>query len=131
MPDDPHYSQPGQRQPEQDDRCSAPPVDRSFAIFPRFYPAYLHYFFRNELERQEHAQGDEQQIVQVTEHGDEVGDQIDWAEGIRHHQCGPGFGVPGRARVAVRQIEGIRVSFEILGGLFEFIPHAGGTTAIL
>ena len=52
------------------------------------------------------------QVIQVADNQDEVGDQINWAQGIRDDGGGHQLGVPGSARVAGSQIQRERVAFQ-------------------
>ena len=55
---------------------------------------------RREPHHQGHAGGDQQQVVELPQEGDEIGDQVDGAERIAQHQQGHQARQLGRARLA-------------------------------
>ena len=77
----------------------------------------------NEAQGQPQPGGKEQQVIQVAQHGNEVGDQVDGTQGVGQDQEREGAGVPGRARVAGGVSEGQQFGFQALGRFFQAFQH--------
>jgi hypothetical protein len=61
--------------------------------------AVLDDFFGDKFQGQDYESGDDDYIVQMTEDGDEIGDQIEGHEGISYGQAEEEFGQSGRAGI--------------------------------
>lgn len=68
--------------------------------------AFGQYGFGDQSPHSQHAKRYDDQVVEVADDGDGVGNEIDWAQGVGDDACGQEFGVPGRAGVAHGKKEG-------------------------
>ena len=75
-----------------------------------------HDLWRDEFEGEPDAQWQEDQIVEIAQDRDEIGDQVNGAEGIGDDQDCKGFGNPRRARVEHGEVERGYVALEVAGG---------------
>lgn len=64
------------------------------------------------------AEREEEQVIDVAENGDEVGDEVNRAEGIGDNRTCHQPGEPGSTRVANRQQEGVDLRLEPAGKRF-------------
>lgn len=60
----------------------------------------------------------ENQVIEISENGNEIGDQVDRAEGISRHSGGEDPRLPGDSWVSTRKIQGIHLKVELSGLLF-------------
>src|SRR5438093_10591750 len=67
---------------------------------------------RNEPNRQREPERNENEIVEMADHGDEVRDEIDRAQRIGDRDRGDRLRRPRNAGVASREVEGVRVRLE-------------------
>ncbi len=70
---------------------------------------------RNERQSESDAGGDNDEVVEVAEDGDEIGNKVDGAEGVSDNQKNQGPGKPGSARVAGGKVQGIGLGLEEAG----------------
>jgi hypothetical protein len=68
--------------------------------------------FRDHAYRQGHAEGDQEQVVQVPEYGDRVGDEVYRTEGIPDHDRGEDPGVGRHPGIPVGQIKRVDLRLE-------------------
>jgi hypothetical protein len=68
--------------------------------------------FRDHAYRQGHAEGDQEQVVQVPEYGDRVGDRVYRTEGIPDHDRGEDPGVGRHPGIPVGQIKRVDLRLE-------------------
>ena len=61
---------------------------------------------RDHHARQPYSQRDEDEIIEVAKDGDEIGKQIDRAEGVSYHRGRPFSGGSWHAQVPVGEVEG-------------------------
>ena len=54
-------------------------------------------------------------VVEVPDHRDEVGDEVDWTDGVSDDECGEGPCVPRGAGIPVCEVESVRLTFKLLG----------------
>jgi len=60
----------------------------------------------------EHAEWDQHEVIQITKHGNRIGDQVDRAEGIGDDAARQSLRVPGHARIADGEVEGVDLAFQ-------------------
>ena len=89
------------------------PHGRAGVGLPGPRPAVGQHLPRDQPHRQGDAQGHQQQVVELSQHGDEIRDEIDRAQGVGRHQRGQGLGVPGSARVTVGQQQGVDLDLQL------------------
>ncbi len=109
---------PCQEQPNEDDYHSSCPGDRLASVhyFLRSASAVFHYR-SGDHPADQHAERGGQQVVQVSQHGDEVGDQVDGGK-VSHDDSRSQLGVPGSAPVPAGKVEGVRFPFQFPGNTF-------------
>lgn len=74
---------------------------------------------RDEPQNEGDAEGQEDDVVEVAEEGDEIGDEVDGAEGVADDEGGEELGVPGGGGVFEGEEEGEGLAFEEAGFLAE------------
>jgi len=65
------------------------------------------------LHGEENPERQQDELIEVAEHGDKVRDQVDRTEGIGDEECRERLGVPRHARVAARQVKRRHVAAEL------------------
>jgi len=60
----------------------------------------------------EHAEWDQHEVIQITKHGNRIGDQVDRAEGIGDEAARQGLCIPGHARIADGEVERVDFAFQ-------------------
>ena len=68
----------------------------------------------NKRHREPNAQGKDDEIVEVADDGDEVGNEVDRRQRIGCNGNGEGLCVPRHAWIARGQIDGVTVSMDVL-----------------
>ena len=63
----------------------------------------------NQLDDEQEAEGDDDQIVHIAENRDEIRDQVNGAKQVPHDERCEQLDVPGRPRVFGRQVNGMSV----------------------
>jgi hypothetical protein len=63
------------------------------------------------------AQGNEHQVIEIAQDGDEVGNQINWTEGVAHNADGEQLRIPRHPRIAACEVERIDLALEVTGAL--------------
>ena len=58
---------------------------------------------RDQPDDEHDPERNEDQVVEIPQDGDEIGDQVDRGEGVADHDKGQGLRIPGDARVAQAQ----------------------------
>ena len=70
------------------------------------------HYGRDQPDRQPQPRGHQDQVVEQTQHGDEVGDQIDGRKGVGRHAERDGLRHPGRAGIPRAEPDGVGVALE-------------------
>jgi hypothetical protein len=60
----------------------------------------------------EDAERDQHEVIEITEHRNRIGDQVDRAEGIGDDAARQGLCVPGHARIADGEVERVNFAFQ-------------------
>jgi hypothetical protein len=88
-------------EPQRDENPGGDPVAAGTILQPRRALAAVGHHLRGDQRAyRQHAERDDQQLVEQSQHRDEVRNQVDGAEGIGHHRHGQQLRVPGHPRVA-------------------------------
>lgn len=56
--------------------------------------------------------GQQQDVIHIAQHGDEVGDQVDGAQGVGDHEGAQGLGIPGRLRALAGKPQGDAIALD-------------------
>lgn len=89
----------------------------------RLLAAFCEYVRRHQAHHQPDAQWQQNHIVQITENRNEVGDQVDGAQGIGHHDDGQHLGKHRRAGVPTAEPQHHDLSLEGLGPILDALQH--------
>ncbi len=103
-------------EPDGDDRPGRNPA-RGFPLFRerlRANSALREQGWRDQSAHGKNAQRHDDEVVQVSEDGDEIGNEIDRTEGVGDDAAGEQLGVPRRAGIFAGQVEGERFSPDLL-----------------
>ena len=95
MHEPPDHDAPDEAPEAQDDGGPYPTLRVRLGSHHGGLPVFCEQHRRNQPDGQPNPQRHEDQVVQVAEVGDHIGNQIDRAEGIDGNAGGHGFGVPG------------------------------------
>ncbi|EKM95739.1 hypothetical protein C211_11772 [Stutzerimonas degradans] len=103
------------------------PVDGPWRLlrFPgqRLLAAFFQQRGGHQAQRQPDSQRQEQQVVQIAQYRDEVGNQVDGTERISHHAQGDQLGQPGRTRIPACEPEHHHLALEQPGPAAEIVEH--------
>ncbi len=112
-PGDPDHGKPRQKNPHDDDGHPGTDADRPLTgLLYGALTTLRHHISWHEPNRERDTERDEDQVVEIAEHGDEVRDQIDRAQRVGDDRTREQFGVPGSARVARHHVNRAGVRFE-------------------
>jgi hypothetical protein len=75
------------------------------------------------LARRVNGQRHDDYVIQVTKHGDEIGNEVDRRQGGPGHAKCQRFNVPGHSWVASGEIDGDYVALDLSRPIFEAITH--------
>lgn len=81
---------------------------------PMNRPTFCPNLSRNNLPEQPDSERQDHRVVQVAQHGNEVGNQVDRTERVRDETAGQPLGGPRGARVFRRQPERLNLTFQTL-----------------
>ncbi len=79
---------------------------------------------RDQLANEHDARGDDDQVIEIPEHGNEVRDQVDGAERVSHDRSAGSPRVPGDARIAACEVENKRLLARERNSRFQSLAHA-------
>ena len=65
------------------------------------------------------AQRYQQEIIEIAQHGDHIGDKVNRAKCVCDHAGGKQARIPGRAQVAVSQVKRVSFVSETVGGILQ------------
>ena len=80
-----------------------------------FCSALCHHFVGDHLRDEVDPQGDENQVIEVAQNRDEIGDEVNGAEGVGDDTGGKELGVPGDSGIFVGEIYRVQLLFELYG----------------
>ena len=107
-------------EPDRDDHDGRdlPHPGRSSDDFLRFLTAFREDIRRDDTDHEHEPERDQNQVVQVSQHGDEVRDQVDRTQCVGDDDQGEELRVPGDAGVAAGQVEGESLPLQVLDAIF-------------
>src|SRR6266568_4130718 len=79
------------------------PEHPEFWIFS-FCSIFFHHLRWDELEKQQNPSGKQDQVIEVSKHGDRIRNQVNRTEGVGQDDAAQELCVPGHTRVALRKI---------------------------
>ena len=80
-------------------------ADRPILRGRREFAMFGHHVRRNQADDEPDAGGHQDQIVEISQHRNEIGNEIDRGQGIAGDDQRQRFRVPGNARVAARKMK--------------------------
>jgi hypothetical protein len=110
----------------KDDNNHARNAAHGFAVCNGFLgsrSAFIQYGRRNHLDGQGDAHRNQDKVVEIAQYRNEVGDQIDWAEGISHDAGDEELRIPRCLRMARSKIECKGLRLETTRALFKFAKY--------
>lgn len=108
-------------QPHSDDRNRVIPALR-LAVLPHalgLRAARRHHLRRNEPHGERDHRGQDDEVVEIPQHGDEIGDQVDGRERITYRQRREHLRSPRRLLSLEREKHGGDIGLELFGAIFQ------------
>jgi len=72
-------------------------------------PGIRHHLLRDQTHRQPESARRDDEISEITESRNKIGDQVDGAEGVRDYKKDQCFGIPGRTLLSLVHAHGLSV----------------------
>lgn len=122
-PEERPYEQRKNQDPEQDDNESGGAIDRSLGPALRFGLELDHQLAGDEANCESDSGRNDDDVVEIAKHGDEIGNQIDWTEGVGGDRAGHDLGIPRDPWIARRYPHRKHIAPNRLGPLFRCLEH--------